>query len=72
MVYFYAMTPKESIAIIEAAGGDSEFARLLGIADGVSFRQRVNNWKRRGIPPRVILEHLIVIEALRRKSQVAA
>lgn len=66
------MTPTESTAIIEAAGGDSEFARMLGIADTETFRQRVNNWKRRGIPPRVILEHLVVIEALRRKSQAAA
>lgn len=66
------MTPTESTAIIEAAGGDSEFARLLGIADTATFRQRVNNWKRRGISPRVILDHLVVIEALRRKSQAAA
>ena len=72
MVYLCAMTPNESIAIIEAAGGDSEFARLLGLDANETFRQRVKNWKRRGIPPRVILDHFLVIEQLRRKAQDAA
>src|SRR5688572_8443865 len=44
------MTPKESSRLIAAAGGDHEFATLLGIADRKNYRQRVNNWKRRGIP----------------------
>jgi len=65
------MKPDESIAIIEAAGGDTQFARLLGLDCTETFRQRVNNWKRRGIPPRVILDNFVVIEQLRRKATVS-
>jgi hypothetical protein len=59
------MTPKESIRLIEAAGGDHQFATLLGIAGQENYRQRVNNWKRRGIPADVIVEHYELIQRLR-------
>jgi len=59
------MTPEETVRIIEAAGGDTKFAELLGINDTPGFQQRVNNWKRRGMPPAVILQHLPVITQLR-------
>lgn len=50
--------------IINAAGGAAAFARLLGISGRRGHVQRVSNWKRRGIPARVLLEHGSVIAAL--------
>lgn len=63
------MTPRESTKLIEAAGGDTAFAQLLGIASSESYRQRVNNWKRRGIPPAVQLEHQELFQRLLLESQ---
>ena len=74
MVCNVAMNANETSKIIKAAGGDSAFARLIGIDKTPGFQQRVNNWKRRGMPPAVVLEHLRKIERLRRAvaNQVAA
>lgn len=58
------MTPAESARIIEAAGGDTEFAKLLGLTEAPGFKQRVNNWKRRGIPADVILANYDAIQQL--------
>lgn len=43
--------------IIDALGGAAEVARLLGYDPKKGGVQRVNNWKRRGIPLHVLLEH---------------
>lgn len=43
-------------AIIEALGGSTKVARALGFDPSIGT-QRVNNWKRRGIPARVLLNH---------------
>lgn len=59
------MTPKETARLIEAAGGDHKFATLLGIAGEKNYRQRVNNWKRRGIPSDVFVGHYDLIQRLR-------
>jgi hypothetical protein len=70
------MTPEESVVLIERAGGDSAFGRLLGIDRFPHWQQRVNNWKRRGIPSEVVVDHYDVITELkeratrRRKKQV--
>lgn len=58
------MTPAQSAKLIEAAGGDKAFAELLGIHDDEGSAQRVNNWKRRGIPPAVLLEHQQKIQSI--------
>lgn len=42
---------------IESLGGAAETARKLGFDPAKGGTQRVNNWKRRGIPPKVILQH---------------
>jgi hypothetical protein len=63
------MTPKESAQLIKAAGGDMTFATLLGIATDESARQRVNNWKRRGIPLAIQLEHSETLQKLRDKAR---
>lgn len=62
------MTPDETIKLISFVGGDSEFARLLGIDKGAGYKQRVNNWKRRGIPAEVVLEHYETIKKIRAKA----
>ena len=66
------MTPKEASTLINSVGGDSAFARLLGIADNPGCLQRVNNWKRRGIPSDVILEHYDIFKALKNASSRGA
>ena len=58
----------ETSKVIELAGGDLEFARLLGLDQIPGFPQRVNNWKRRGMPSAVILDHYEVIRALRQRA----
>jgi hypothetical protein len=63
------MDKLEAQALIQAAGGNAAFAQLLGLESEPGIRQRVHNWKNRGIPPRVILDHQLVIESLRRKAQ---
>lgn len=59
------MNSHEARKLIEAAGGDIAFARLLGLEERPGTRQRINNWKRRGIPASVVLEYLAAIDALR-------
>jgi len=61
------MTPEDTSELITAAGGDSAFARLLGIEGEPGFAQRVNNWKRRGMPPSVELDHYEKIQSLKRQ-----
>lgn len=43
--------------IIDDHGGPAKVAEMLGY-DPKSGTQRVHNWKTRGIPPAVRLEHL--------------
>jgi hypothetical protein len=62
------MSPSETSALIVVAGGDSAFAQLLGIDGKKGFQQRVNNWKRRGLPPAVVLDHYEVITSLQAKA----
>lgn len=59
------MDPTETIAIIDAAGGDTAFGKLLGIDETEGFQQRVNNWRRRGMPSAVVVEHYELIQRLR-------
>lgn len=61
------MTADETFELITAAGGDSAFAKLLGIEGQAGFAQRVNNWKRRGIPSSVELDHYEKIRVLRER-----
>ncbi|WP_342049907.1 MULTISPECIES: hypothetical protein [unclassified Cupriavidus] len=42
--------------LIERHGGSAELARKLNMTKPGSV-QRVNNWKTRGIPPKVKLDH---------------
>lgn len=64
------MDANETTKIIDAAGGDTAFARLLGIDQTPGYQQRVNNWKRRGIPASVVLGHMKQIDALKRGASV--
>ena len=49
------MDKDQTKALIDKAGGDTAFARYLGIDKKRGYQQRVNNWKRRGIPSEVML-----------------
>lgn len=60
------MEAPETASLIAAAGGDAAFARLLGIDHKPGIAQRVNNWKRRGIPSEVLVDHYDTIRELRR------
>lgn len=61
------MDAEKTTLLIDAVGGDKAFARLLGIDDKPGFQQRVNNWKRRGMPADVVLDHLRLIQRLEKK-----
>jgi hypothetical protein len=58
------MTPEESKLVIAKAGGPTALAEKLGI----SSRQRVWNWKKKGIPPGVELENLSLFKRLKREA----
>lgn len=62
-----AMTPEESKLLIVAAGGDVAFARRIGLAEQSFSQQRVNNWRRRGIPASVVLSHYDKIAELQKE-----
>lgn len=47
---------KSDAEIIEDLGGPAEVAKRLGYPADIGT-QRVHNWKTRGIPPKVRLEH---------------
>jgi hypothetical protein len=66
------MDPAQTTRLIDAAGGDTAFGRLLGIDESPGFQQRVNNWKRRGIPAAVVLEHYEAIKRLEQQVSRAA
>lgn len=72
MVFNTGMNTHESRKIIEAAGGDRAFARLLGLELHPGVQQRINNWKRRGIPASVVLSHFEAIDRLRSLTANAA
>jgi DNA-binding transcriptional regulator YdaS (Cro superfamily) len=61
--------PIESDLLITAAGGDQEFAKLIGLPIEPGVKQRVNNWKRIGIPNRIAIEHAKTINKVRRKAK---
>jgi hypothetical protein len=63
------MDKSESCSVIDAAGGDRKFAKLLGIDSDPGFAQRVNNWRRRGIPSDVVLANF---DEIRRLQSLAA
>jgi DNA-binding transcriptional regulator YdaS (Cro superfamily) len=63
------MTKSQTKRLIQAAGGDAAFAKLLGIEQQEGVAQRVNNWKRRGMPSAVELEHYEKIQEL--KGQIS-
>ncbi len=58
------MTPEQAVTLIDAAGGNRKFAELLGIHIEPGHKQRVSNWRKRGIPPAVVLAHRLVIDNL--------
>lgn len=72
MVFNVGMNAQETSQLIDAAGGDSAFARLIGLDKRPGFQQRVNNWKRRGMPASVVLENKQKIDRLRRRIHEAA
>ena len=59
------MDPSEARILIDSIGGDLAFARFLGLDEREGVAQRVNNWKRRGIPSSVVLAHYAAFKRLR-------
>jgi len=50
--------------VIDELGGPTRVAELLGIISVPGAVQRVSNWKRRGIPPAILLHHPDVFRKL--------
>lgn len=65
-------SPRGAARLIEDVGGDMEFARLLGLEESPWLQQRINNWKRRGIPARVRVEHYDKIQELLKRFREPA
>jgi hypothetical protein len=63
------MGPSETSKLINFVGGDTAFAQLLGLDRIPGHQQRVNNWKRRGIPADVVLDHYDIIQELKAKLE---
>ena len=42
---------------IDELGGPTKVAELMGILSEPGSIQRISNWKRRGIPPKVVLQY---------------
>lgn len=59
------VTAEETSKLIDAAGGNRAFAQLLGIESAPYWAQRVSNWRRRGLPPSVLVAHYAKLQALR-------
>lgn len=55
---------KKDVELIELLGGSAKVARLLGFPDEIGT-QRVNNWKKRGIPARVKLDFQKVFSSIK-------
>jgi hypothetical protein len=53
----------QSQHIIDRLGGPTKVAELLGWSDKPGQVQRIQNWKTRGIPARVLLDHQDVFGA---------
>jgi hypothetical protein len=51
-------TPHSDKAVIDELGGSTELAKRLGLDPARGGVQRVDNWKYRGIPAAVRLQHL--------------
>jgi hypothetical protein len=62
------MDPTDTKNLIDAAGGDIAFARILGLEVRDGLAQRINNWKRRGMPAAVCLAHYDTINRLKAEA----
>lgn len=54
--------------VIDKAGGCIAFARLIKIDATPGVCQRVNNWRRRGIPAQIVVDHIDLIRELVKES----
>lgn len=55
--------------LIDKVGGPSALVALLGLSHQGAV-QRVSNWKRRGIPPRIRLEHRELFDSLEKPELI--
>jgi hypothetical protein len=60
------MKAAQAIELIDKAGGTAAFGLLLGLDNTAGWRQRVHNWRTRGIPYKVLIEHASTINEIRR------
>ncbi|MBS0368431.1 MAG: hypothetical protein JSS57_04420 [Proteobacteria bacterium] len=58
--------------VIDVAGGCIAFARLLKIDESPRVSQRVNNWRRRGIPAQVIVDNIDLIRGLIKDAELTS
>lgn len=66
------MTPKQSARLIDSVGGSRAFAERLGLPSNDGYLQRLHNWKKRGIPAQVLLDHYDLINELKAASKSKA
>lgn len=66
----FSVGVKTDKEIIDSLGGPAKVARLLGLTGRPGQVQRVHNWKSRGIPVQVRLDHPGVFPVSAKKSQI--
>lgn len=54
---------QQAIKLIDAHGGDTALAKKLGLPTPAGSR-RVHNWRARGIPPRIQIDHPELFRAI--------
>ncbi|WP_299078997.1 hypothetical protein [uncultured Paraglaciecola sp.] len=59
---------KRDAELIDVLGGPTVVANLLGYDKSKGGTQRVFNWKKRGIPYRVLFEHSEVLKTSNEES----
>ena len=60
------------IDVIELLGGPKRVAEMLGISDKPGAIQRVVNWRRRGIPSRILIDHPEFHRKVKRAERLAS
>lgn len=59
---------EQSAKLIDASGGPRAFAMHLGLGIDDRAYRRVFGWRKRGIPPRIQLDHRLTIRKLQRDA----
>jgi len=64
------MTASDTVKLIDAAGGNERFAALLKIDTDEFCKQKMWNWRKRGLSRTAMLEHYEILAPIAKKARV--